>query len=73
MMKRLGTSYGENRSGTLRNTMKESLDDLKKIFDETGGTRRFEIIEKYSSEKAKELGKEFSSEKDEYWRMVYNK
>lgn len=73
MMKRLGTSYSEDRSGTLRNTTQESLSDLKKIFDETGGTSRFEKIEKYSSEKAKELGKEFSSGKDEYWKFVYNK
>lgn len=73
MMKRLGTSYGEDKSGTLRNTMKESLDDLKKIFDETGGTERFEKIEKYSSVKAKELNKEFNEGKDEYWRFLYNK
>ena len=72
MMKRLGTSYGEDRSGTLRNTMKESLDDLKKIFDETGGTQRYEKIEKYSSAKAKELNKEFSEGQDEYWRFLYN-
>ena len=72
MMKRLGTSYGEDRSGTLRNTMRESLDDLKKIFDETGGTQRFEKIEKYSSAKAKELNKEFSEGQDEYWRFLYN-
>jgi heterodisulfide reductase subunit C len=72
MMKRLGTSYRENRSGTLRNTAKDSLKDLKKIFDETGGTKRFEKIEKYSSEMAKKLNKEFSKEKDEYWRYLYN-
>jgi len=73
MMKRLGTSYGEERSGTLRNTMRESLDDLKKIFDETGGTQRFEIIERYSSVKAKELNMECNEGKDEYWRFLYNK
>ncbi|MBN2523423.1 MAG: 4Fe-4S dicluster domain-containing protein [Bacteroidales bacterium] len=72
MMKRLGTSYKEDRAGTLRNTTKESLDDLKRIFDETGGTRRFEKIEKYSSEKAKELNKDFKEGKDEYWRFLYN-
>ncbi len=38
VLERLGTSYKKNRSGTLRNTSQESLDDLKKIFDETGGT-----------------------------------
>lgn len=73
ILKRLGTSYGEDMPGTLRNTMKESLKDLKKIFDETGGTRRFEKIEKYSAEKAAESGMEFSEGKDEYWRFIYNK
>jgi len=72
MMRRFGASYGRDTSGTLRNTMKESLDDLKKIFDETGGTERFEKIEKDSSVKAKELNKEFSGGKDEYWKFIYN-
>lgn len=72
MMERLGTSYKKNTSGTLRNTSKESLDDLKKIFDETGGTQRFEKIEQYSSVKAKELKKDFSGGKDEYWKYLYN-
>ncbi len=72
MMKRLGTSYGENRAGTLRNTAKESLDDLKKIFDETGGTARFEKIEKYSSAMAKKLKKDFKGGKDEYWNYCYS-
>ena len=73
VLKRLGTSYGENRPGTLRNTFQESLDDLKKIFNETGGTKRFDKIEKYSSVKARELNKEFSSGKDEYWKFLYTK
>lgn len=72
LMKRLGTSYKENRSGTLRNTSRESLDDLKKIFDETGGTQRFNKIEEYSFDKAYELGLEFSVGKDEYFWYLYN-
>jgi len=71
MLQRLNTSYKKDQAGTLRNTAKESLDDLKKIFDETGGTARFEKIEKYSSAKAKELKKDFKGGKDEYWRYVY--
>ena len=59
MLERLGTSYKKNQSGTLRNISQESLDDLKKIFDETGGTRRLEKIEKDSAEKAKELNIDF--------------
>jgi heterodisulfide reductase subunit C1 len=72
MLGRLGTSYKKEQSGTLRITSKESLDDLKKIFDETGGTARFEKIEKYSSAKAKELNINFSGGKDDYFNCMYN-
>lgn len=43
MLKRLGTSYNMDQPGTLRRTSRESLDDLKRIFDETAvltGLRR---------------------------------
>jgi heterodisulfide reductase subunit C len=72
MLERLGTSYKKNQSGTLRNTSQESLDDLKKIFDETGGTKRLEKIEKDSSEKAKELNIDFKEGKDDYFNYLYN-
>lgn len=72
IMERLGTSYKKDTSGTLRKTSKESLDDLKRIFDETGGTQRFEKIEKASSEKAAELEKNFSNGKDDYFKFLYN-
>lgn len=71
MLERLGTSYKKDQSGTLRNTSEESLIDLKKIFDETGGTKRFEKIEKYSSEKAKELKIDFKEGKDDYFKFLY--
>ena len=32
------------------------LDELKAIFDETGGTERIELVEKYSEKKAAEMG-----------------
>ena len=72
MLKRLGTSYKKNESGTLRIILQESLDDLKKIFDETGGTKRLEKIEKDSSEKAKELNINFNVGKDDYFKYLYN-
>lgn len=71
ILERLGTSYKKDQSGTLRNTSEESLIDLKKIFDETGGTKRFEKIEKYSSEKAKELKIDFKEGKDDYFKFLY--
>ena len=73
MLQRLNTSYNKEQAGTLRNTDRESLEDLKRIFDETGGTKRFEKIEKYSAEKAKELNIEFNEGKDEYFKYLYNK
>lgn len=72
MLERLGTSYNKEQSGTLRNISQESLNDLKKIFDETGGTQRFEKIEKYSSVKAKELNIDFKEGKDDYFKHLYN-
>jgi heterodisulfide reductase subunit C1 len=72
MLERLGTRYKKDQSGTLRNTSEESLNDLKKIFDETGGTQRFEKIEKYSSSKAKELNINFKDGKDDYFKYLYN-
>jgi heterodisulfide reductase subunit C2 len=71
MLQRLGTSYKKEQAGTLRKTSKESLDDLKKIFDETGGTKRFEKIENFSSQKAKELKIEFKEGKDDYFKFLY--
>lgn len=71
MLERLGTSYKKDQPGTLRKTSEESLNDLKKIFDETGGTKRFEKIEKYSSEKAKELKIDFKEGKDDYFKFLY--
>jgi heterodisulfide reductase subunit C len=72
MLERLGTSYNKEQSGTLRNISQESLNDLKKIFDETGGTQRFEKIEKYSSVKAAELNIDFKEGKDDYFKHLYN-
>jgi len=69
-LERFNTSYGKNQAGTLRNTSRESLDDLKRIFDETGGTARFNKIEECSAKKAAEGGKEFSEGRDEYFNML---
>lgn len=72
MLRRLGTSYKMDASGTLRNTAKESLEDLKKIFDATGGTERFDKIEKYSAIHAMKTGHDFCAGKDNYFKYLYN-
>ncbi|MEN6618772.1 MAG: 4Fe-4S dicluster domain-containing protein [Rikenellaceae bacterium] len=73
LLERLGTKYKKDESGTLRQISAESLRDLRKIFDETGATKRFETIEKYSRMKALEKGIAFSEEKDDYFMEVYEK
>jgi heterodisulfide reductase subunit C len=68
VLERLGTSYQKNQSGTLRQIPEESLNDLQRIFDETGATERFEKIETQSALKADELG----MDKETYFDYLYN-
>jgi len=68
LLERLGTSYKKDESGTLRQIPEESLNDLQRIFDETGATERFEKLEKISARKADELG----MDKDQYFNYLYN-
>ncbi len=72
VLDRLNTSYQKEQSGTLRQTSKSSLADLKRIFDETGATRQFEMIENLSAQKARDLKIDFSEGKDPYFDYLYN-
>ena len=72
VLKRLGTSYKKDKSGCLRNTSDESLNDLKRIFDETGATKYFEIIEELSANHAKDIGIEFNEGRDDYFNSLYD-
>jgi len=72
LLKRVGASYQQNTSGALRQIPQQSLDDLQRIFDETGATERFQQIEAQSKSKAQELGLQFSEGKDEYFQHLYN-
>lgn len=53
---RLGGNYMQEGPGCLRKISQQDLDELKAIYDESGGTERMETIERYSKEKAEELG-----------------
>jgi heterodisulfide reductase subunit C len=72
ILDRLGTSYGKEQSGTLRQTSKKSLTDLKRIFEETGATKQFEKIENLAAKKAHDLNIGFSKGKDAYFNYLYN-
>jgi heterodisulfide reductase subunit C len=59
---RLGANLDGQGTGVLRKIPQEALDELQRIFEVTGGVERFENIEKFSAEKAREMGLEM----DEY-------
>jgi heterodisulfide reductase subunit C len=54
--KRLGGNLDGEGVGVLRKIPQEDLDELKRIFDVTGGTERYEKIEECSAQKAEEMG-----------------
>lgn len=64
--RRLGSNLDGDGPGVLRKIPQTALDELKAIFDVTGGTRRFETIERCSRLKAEEMGISF----DEYSRRT---
>jgi len=54
--KRLGANLGMDGAGTLRKIADKNLDEVRAIFDQTGGTAFFETIESFSKKKAKGMG-----------------
>jgi heterodisulfide reductase subunit C1 len=73
VFERLGGKIDEYGTGPLRRIPEDARDELKKIFEVTGGTRFFESIEEHSRKKATELGLEFKDEgtDNEYFIEVY--
>ena len=73
VFERLGGQLNGNGTGPLRKIPEEALIELKKIFDVTGGTEFFNIIEEHSKRKAAEMGLQLDSEgiNNEYFTEVY--
>jgi heterodisulfide reductase subunit C len=70
---RLGANYKGDGPGILRKIPEEAMDEVRKIFDVTGGNARFEKIEKFSKQKAEELGLAFGDGIDnEYFSHIYS-
>ena len=71
--KRVGANYNGNGEGALRKIPKESLDEIYRIFEITGGFERFDKIEHYSKKKAEEMGLHDDPEEpqSEYFNHVY--
>ena len=72
VFERLGGNYEGEGPGILRKIPKETLDELKSIFEVTGGMQRFEQLEHCSAEKAKELDLELDNTiQCEYFTHIY--
>lgn len=72
VFERLGGQINGIGTGPLRKIPQEALDELKKIFDVTGGTDFLNTIEEHSKRKASEMGIGFSKgTEDEYFIEVY--
>ncbi|HTX88454.1 MAG TPA: 4Fe-4S dicluster domain-containing protein [Bacteroidales bacterium] len=72
VMDRLGANYRKTGPGILRKIPDEDLEELRKIFDVTGATGRFNKIEEFSEKKAGEMGLELGPGMDnEYIRHIY--
>jgi heterodisulfide reductase subunit C len=73
VMERLGANYKGDGPGIFRKIPDEALEEIRRIFDVTGGSERFKKIEKFSSEKAKTMKLNFDDHKDnEYIKHVYS-
>lgn len=64
---RMGANLDGDGTGALRKIPQKDLDELKRIFDITGATERIETINRYSMEKARELG----LTEEEYFMKVF--
>lgn len=73
VFERLGGQINELGAGPLRKIPDDARDELKKIFDVTGGTELYNTIEKYSKVKAEEMGLQFGKEgiDNEYFVEVF--
>jgi heterodisulfide reductase subunit C len=72
VMERLGANYQKTGPGILRKIPQEDLDEIRAIFDETGGTERFSKIEAFSQQKAAEMGLNLDdSLSNDYCRHIY--
>ena len=72
LFKRLGANYKGDGPGILRKIPEEAMDEIRKIFEVTGGDKRFETIEKFSKKKAEEMNLKLDDGiENEYFRHIY--
>ena len=55
VFKRMGANYKGDGPGILRKIPEEAMDEIRQIFEVTGGMKRFEKIEEFSKKKARRV------------------
>jgi heterodisulfide reductase subunit C len=72
LFKKMGANYKGDGTGILRKIPEEAMNEIREIFRVTGGTKRFENIEKFSKQKAEELNMTLDDGiENEYFRHIY--
>jgi len=72
IFKKMGANYKGDGPGILRRIPEDAMDEIREIFKVTGGMKRFENIEEFSKEKAKELNMQFDEGiENEYFQHIY--
>ena len=72
VFERIGANYQGDGPGVLRKIPEETLEEVRRIFEVSGGAERFRKIERDSDEKAKEFRMEFKEgTMDEYFKHVF--
>lgn len=68
---RVGGNYKKEGPGALRLIREDNLEEVRKIFEVTGGDTFYNYIEEHSQKKAKEMGYTDDNIGDEYLNHVY--
>lgn len=64
VLRKVGANYNGEGPGAMRKISKENLDELRRIFEITGGIEFFDMIEEKSKEKSKEMNLEIGETTD---------
>lgn len=64
--------YNKEGAGALRRIDDKSLDEIRRIFDVSGGTEMFETIERHSDRKAREMGYDGATQEYMMRTFTYN-
>lgn len=72
VMDKVGANYRNAGPGALRIIPEEDMKEIHEIFEVTGGMERYRLIEKFSKQKALEMGMQFDDTNDcEYFKHVF--